>query len=244
MRSTARLVGEERRDAHGERQGGVGEGMRPAVPSNDVRASSTRRVCASTRLTRPSRLASDGACTPARVYKPRWSLSLRPTRSRGCEMLARSVTQQSILSTKPRTGSVGHSGMQPDRVIRSALARSLPVPGRPRASRCASWRGSLPRSGALAATRPAPDRILCEGGRGAERDETKGTIYMQFRSRRTFLALVAILAMSAVTASAASAAAPEFKPSTKQAFTGSTGTIALERALVLSGDLLERREHG
>ena len=104
------------------------------------------------------------------------------------------------------------------------------MPDRPRASRCASWRGSLPRSGALAATRPAPDRILCEGGRGAERDETKGTIYMQFRSRRTFLALVAILAMSAVTASAASAAAPEFKPSTKQAFTGSMGTITLERA--------------
>ena len=113
MRSTARLVGEERRDAHGERQGGVGEGMRPAVPSNDVRASSTRRVCASTRLTRPSRLASDGACTPARVYKPRWSLSLRPTRSRGCEMLARPVTQQSILSTKPRTGSVVTQGCSP-----------------------------------------------------------------------------------------------------------------------------------
>jgi hypothetical protein len=52
---------------------------------------------------------------------------------------------------------------------------------------------------------------------------------MQFRSRRTFLALVALLAMSAVTASAASAAAPEFKPSTKQAFTGSTGTITIGR---------------
>jgi len=40
--------------------------------------------------------------------------------------------------------------------------------------------------------------------------------------------LVAVFAISAVVASAASAAAPEFKPSTKQAFTGSSGTLTIE----------------
>jgi hypothetical protein len=51
---------------------------------------------------------------------------------------------------------------------------------------------------------------------------------MQFKARGVFLALVAVFAMSAVTASAASAAAPEFKPSTKQAFTGTSGALAME----------------
>jgi hypothetical protein len=50
------------------------------------------------------------------------------------------------------------------------------------------------------------------------------------RHKRTgvLLALVAVLAMSAVVASAASAAAPEFKPGTKQAFTGVSGTVTIE----------------
>ena len=53
---------------------------------------------------------------------------------------------------------------------------------------------------------------------------------MRFKPRHVLLALVAVFAMSAVAASTASAAAPEFKPSTKQAFTGSTGTITFERS--------------
>jgi len=51
---------------------------------------------------------------------------------------------------------------------------------------------------------------------------------MRFKSTGVLLALVAVLAMSALTASAASAAAPEFKPSTNQTFTGSSGAVAWE----------------
>jgi hypothetical protein len=52
------------------------------------------------------------------------------------------------------------------------------------------------------------------------------------RSKRTgvLLALVAVFAMSALTAAAASAAAPEFKPGTKQAFTGTSGALKVEFA--------------
>jgi hypothetical protein len=51
---------------------------------------------------------------------------------------------------------------------------------------------------------------------------------MQLKARGVLLALVAVFAMSAVAASAASAAGPEFKPATKQAFTGSTGILTLQ----------------
>lgn len=40
--------------------------------------------------------------------------------------------------------------------------------------------------------------------------------------------IVAVLARSATTTSAASAAAPEFKPATKQAFTGTSGALTIE----------------
>jgi hypothetical protein len=51
---------------------------------------------------------------------------------------------------------------------------------------------------------------------------------MRLKARGVPLALVAVFAMSAVAASAASAAGPEFKPSTKQAFTGTSGTLKIE----------------
>lgn len=54
---------------------------------------------------------------------------------------------------------------------------------------------------------------------------------MRFKARGVFLALVAVFAMSAVAASAASAAEPEFKPGTKQAFTGAGGALKLEHTL-------------
>jgi hypothetical protein len=54
---------------------------------------------------------------------------------------------------------------------------------------------------------------------------------MRLTSRSAFLALVAAFAISAVTASAASAAAPEFKPSTKQAFSGTVGVLTMETSV-------------
>jgi|HubBroStandDraft_2_1064218.scaffolds.fasta_scaffold83013_3 hypothetical protein len=52
------------------------------------------------------------------------------------------------------------------------------------------------------------------------------------RHRRTgvLLALVAVLAMSAVVTSAASAAAPEFKPATKQVFSGTSGALTIQNS--------------
>jgi hypothetical protein len=61
-------------------------------------------------------------------------------------------------------------------------------------------------------------------------DKTKGSIHMQRKSRGVLLALVAVLAMSAVTAAAASATTPEFKPATKQAFTGTGGALTMENS--------------
>ncbi len=51
---------------------------------------------------------------------------------------------------------------------------------------------------------------------------------MQCKARGVFLTLVAVVAMSAVMASAAFAAEPEFKPGTKQAFTGTSGVLTME----------------
>lgn len=50
---------------------------------------------------------------------------------------------------------------------------------------------------------------------------------MRFKCRTAVAASVAVFALSAVVASAASAA-PEFKPSTKQAFTGTSGALTIE----------------
>jgi hypothetical protein len=51
---------------------------------------------------------------------------------------------------------------------------------------------------------------------------------MQHKPIRVLLTLVAVLAMSALATAAAQAAAPEFKPATKQAFSGTGGALALQ----------------
>jgi hypothetical protein len=53
---------------------------------------------------------------------------------------------------------------------------------------------------------------------------------MQRKSIRVLLTVMAVFAMTAVAASAAFAAEPEFKPGTKQAFTGTTGPLVIASA--------------
>lgn len=68
---------------------------------------------------------------------------------------------------------------------------------------------------------------------------------MRFISiRSVFLALVAVFAMSAVTAAAASALAPEFKPSTKQAFTGTAGAVTFSMTTGEALDCTSETSHG
>jgi hypothetical protein len=56
----------------------------------------------------------------------------------------------------------------------------------------------------------------------------KGITYMRFISRSGVALIIATLTMSVVAVSAASALQPEFKPSTKQGFTGASGAVRWE----------------
>jgi hypothetical protein len=90
---------------------------------------------------------------------------------------------------------------------------------------------SLQRSSTPGVEQDRRQGALLPGGRVWAPNETKGSICMRHKRTGVLLALLAVLAMSAVVTSAASAAAPEFKPATKQAFTGTSGALTIQNAL-------------